>query len=410
VQVTDLSLSAIDERDRVRFVVTSLATGKPVADANVTVEGARNDGWVAAFSDKTDSAGAVDWQLPGEDPDAVAIRRITVAKDDDRLVLDPTRGPDLYADKNWRASTDTWLQWTQEALNERAQPEADLVHLFTERPIYRPEEPVHIKGYLRHYADGALSLERPKATLVITAPDETQWRHDVAITEQGSFYALFAEKTTATGDYKVTLEVQAEEGPPAQLGEITFKKEAYRLPTFEVHLDGADKTESDKPFTVKLAATYYAGGVVSKRPVHWRVTQFPYDWHLTPRPGFFYSTDARFSGLGDFASTPVLERDGTTDDQGAASLELNPGIEPTAQPRTYVVEATVTGDDDQTVTSTQQVAALPPFAIGIKVPLQWGFSAGPITSGPLADTGPPVKFADKTTVKIALNQISFGND
>src|SRR5260221_6378005 len=146
VQVTDLSLSAIDERDRVRFVLTSLATGKPVADARVTVEGAKGDDWVEAFSDKTDSAGEIDWQAPGEGPVAVAIRRITVAKDDDRLVLDPTPGPDLYADKNWRAITDTLLQWTQEALNERAQPEADLVHLFTERPIYRPEVPVHIKG------------------------------------------------------------------------------------------------------------------------------------------------------------------------------------------------------------------------------------------------------------------------
>src|SRR5262249_692572 len=46
----------------------------------------------------------------------------------------------------------------------------------------------------------------------------------------------------------------------------------------------------------------------------------------------------------------------------------NPALEPTAQPRVYVVEATVTGPDDQTVTNTRRVTALPPFVLGLKVP------------------------------------------
>ncbi len=49
-------------------------------------------------------------------------------------------------------------------------------------------------------------------------------------------------------------------------------------------------------------------------------------------------------------------------------LTLNPAIEPTAQPRSYVVEATVTGADEQTVTATRRVQALPPFVLGLKVP------------------------------------------
>jgi alpha-2-macroglobulin len=40
----------------------------------------------------------------------------------------------------------------------------------------------------------------------------------------------------------------------------------------------------------------------------------------------------------------------------------------TAQPRTYVVEATVTGANDQTVTAVEQVVALPPFVLGLKLP------------------------------------------
>ena len=367
VQVTDLSLSAVDERDRVRFLVTALSTGTPIGGATVRIEGARADAWVEVFSGTTDSRGQIEYEAPGSFYPAVEIRRITVAKNGDTLVLDPSRGPEVYADNVWRPSEDTWLQWTQQDLEGRAEPDADLAHIFTERPIYRPEEPVHIKGYVRHYSAGALSLERPKAVVVIAGPDNTEWRHDVTISAHGSFYDFFEEKTTATGVYRVALEINTGDGPE-QIGAISFKKEAYRLPTFEVDLNGPQKTPSDKPFAINLAATYYAGGVVSKRPVRWRVTQFPYDWALTKREGFYYSTDARFAGIGEFASTPVLEQDGTTDAQGAATLELNPAIEPTAQPRSYIIEATVTGDDDQTVTTTQEVAALPPFAVGVKVP------------------------------------------
>src|SRR5262249_51705331 len=56
------------------------------------------------------------------------------------------------------------------------------------------------------------------------------------------------------------------------------------------------------------------------------------------------------------------------DAEGAAAIGLDPAIEPTAQPRSYVVEATVTGADDQTVTATRNVLALPPFVLGLKAP------------------------------------------
>src|SRR4029077_12687908 len=96
--------------------------------------------------------------------------------------------------------------------------------------------------------------------------------------------------------------------------------------------------------------------------------QFAYAWEPKHREGFVFSSDARFSTMGEFRSTPVLERDATTDGNGNAKLAVDPTIEPTAQPRRYVVEATVTGEDDQTVTTTQHVLALPPFVLGAKVP------------------------------------------
>ena len=103
------------------------------------------------------------------------------------------------------------------------------------------------------------------------------------------------------------------------------------------------------------------------------MTQTPYVW--TPPnsqeaglAGFLFSSDSRFSGDATFRSTPVLNREAKTDAGGSAQLTLDPTIEPTAQPRQYLVEGTVTGDDDIQVRGVQRVTALPPFVLGVKVP------------------------------------------
>jgi len=181
---------------------------------------------------------------------------------------------------------------------------------------------------------------------------------------------------------------------------MSFKKEAYRLPTFEVLLTGAQKVALDRPFTVDLLARWFAGGLVSDRPVAWRVTQFPYVWSPPGRDGFAFSSDSRFSGDVSFRSTPVLNRDVKTDAGGAAQLVLDPTIEPTAQPREYVVEATVTGDDDMQVRSVQHVLALPPFVLGVKLP-RYIPQAGAIDPALLALDGEGHAIAGlKMTVKL----------
>ena len=61
-----------------------------------------------------------------------------------------------------------------------------------------------------------------------------------------------------------------------------------------------------------------------------------------------------------------LARADLTDEDGGARLRLDPALEPTAQPRTYVVEATVVDVDEQTVSATRQVVALPPLLLGLR--------------------------------------------
>ena len=371
IQATDLALSTLEEPQAVRFAVTSLSTGLPVPGATVRLEGThRMPGksvWEILAEGTTGADGAFRWDAPGRPNvhESRTPRRIVVTKGKDLLVLDAARPPERYADNQWSKSRENWLEWAFQPLASRGAQAETLCHIFTERPVYRPEDDVHLKGYLRERVRGTLHpLPAADGTIVVEGPGDLVFRLPVSVSEGGSFYHLFKEKNLPTGAYNAHFE-DAHKRP---FGHVSFRMEAYRIPEFEVDLHGPDQAALDREFQVSMTATYYAGGKVASRPVQWRVTQFPYDWTPPRREGFRFSSDGRFSRAERFRSSPRLTKDDTTNDAGGATLKLNPAVEPTAQPRLYVVEATVTGADDQTVTSTRRVAALPPFVLGLDVP------------------------------------------
>ncbi len=365
VQVTDLSLSTVEEEDGVKFTVTSLSTGEPVSGAEVRVEGSRKgDEWATLLRATTGSDGTYRWKAPGSSRDNPYVRRIVVQHDRDVLVLDPMRQPDRYADNLWSRPGGTWLQWTQEGLAGRGEEVQTLCHVYTERPVYRPEEKIYIKGYVRQRLHGAISLTAQDGTLVVEGPGGLSWRYPFKLSATGSYDHVFEEASTPTGPYRIYFELKDQ----PRCGSVEVLKEAYHIPEFDLRLNAPDQVPLDREFKVQLAAQYYAGGQAADRPVRWRVTQFPYAWKPAARPGFFYSSDGRYSGRERFQSSPVMEHEGKTDEDGSASLTLNPATETTSQPRSYVIEATVTGADDQTVSTTQRVLALPPVVLGLKMP------------------------------------------
>jgi uncharacterized protein YfaS (alpha-2-macroglobulin family) len=365
VQVTDLSLSVVEEETSVRFYVTSLSDGRPVPKAKIRVEGGDHDKWVTIASGETGDDGHFDWTREDQGAQTAQLRRIAVVKGEDVLVVDPAAPPDRYSADGWFPGGGDWLDWMQGDLSHNHPLPKTLCHVFTERPIYRPDDPVHIKAYVRRLADGALTPggKGVKAEIVVTGPDDAEWRYPANIDDTGSAHLLFQEKTTATGTYRAYLDINH-----VHCATSAFLKDAYRLPKFQVQLQTPKTIPLDRPAKVGMTATYYAGGAASDRPVRWRVTQFPYAFTPKEREGFVYATDARYQSHVAFESTAALELTSKTDGEGRDSLTLDPTREKTNAPRRYVVEATVTGDDDKTVTNTEEVLALPAFVLGIKAP------------------------------------------
>ncbi|MDJ0839531.1 MAG: alpha-2-macroglobulin family protein [Acidobacteriota bacterium] len=364
VQVTDLSLSTIEEVDGVTFAVTGLKTGEPISGARLLVEGLdRNLDVVSMIDGVTGIDGLFRYRHTAALPHAVF--RIRVIKGEDQLVLDPAKAPPHFLNNHFYSAYNPWLGWLNQRPNTYRSAVNAMVHLSVERPVYRPEEPVHIKGWLRHRKEGKLTMPNnsDSRAVVVSGPGDKTWTYPVSLTRYGSFYVKFDEKDLPTGDFTV----QLDEPEFGRRGYATFKKEAYRIPRFELSLSGPDAAPLDRPFKLTLTADYYAGGRVVGRPVSWKITSFPYRFRPEAWPGFLFSTNERFSDGPRRRATAGENREDVTDDNGSAEISIDPTTNRDSKPMRYVVEATVLGADEQTVSTVKAIKALPPFILGIKL-------------------------------------------
>ena len=281
------------------------------------------------------------------------------------LTLNPAKPPPHFLNNHWYSSRRGWLAWLERHPRKIKDKPVRKAHIFTERPVYRPEEPVHIKGYLRLRQMGSLIYEGDRRrSLVVDGPGDKKWTYPLTFTEIGSFYHKFDEKELPTGYYQASVFDDVDQ---QRLASVGFDKESYRIPRFEVQLSGPDTVPTDRAFTLTMTADYYAGGRVVGQEITWHVTQFPHTFSPPDQyPGFLFSTDRRFSDGAPFRAAGSTKQE-VTDENGSATLELNPALEPDGKPRRYVVEATVRGADEQTVTAAKSVLAFPAFVLGLKL-------------------------------------------
>jgi uncharacterized protein YfaS (alpha-2-macroglobulin family) len=372
VQVTNLSLTAVEERNRAVFFVRTLDEAKEVRGAKLLIEGQRrvpdiqrpNQTTLVPFSvalTTDDSGRAVlspqsDWQ---------SIKRVSVQSGDDILVLDPRSPPATFASNHWSPSSG-FLEWIGQNIPP---PPNDVLlgFIFTERPIYRPGEKVFIKGFVRQKTGGELQLAgaASRYDLRVDGPGEQRWPLPLSFTALGGFSAEFAEKDVPTGEFNVVL---VEKVTQQEVARRRFQIEAYRVPQFEVQLSGPNTARLDGPFKVKAVARYYAGGNVAGQPIAWTVTRRPHYYVPKGREGFLFASSTQFAREGQSRTPDVIRRNAELDDGGADEVQVNPALDLDGSARVYRFEATVTGADNQLVSAATEVKALPPFVLGLKLP------------------------------------------
>ncbi|MBI5368143.1 MAG: hypothetical protein HZA54_13990 [Planctomycetes bacterium] len=180
-----------------------------------------------------------------------------------------------------------------------AEPPESLVHLATDRPIYRPGQEVHFKAVRRDRRGTALSftagdavrleVRDPRGRLLKTF--ESAWS-DVG-SACGSF-TLASEP--ALGDYWIIAQVKCsrEEGQrylswdaaPNSLWRTSFEVAAYRKPEYRVFVDGLGAARvAGGEISGRVRVEYLFGGPVADAAVEWRVSRrysAPWYWNAAP--------------------------------------------------------------------------------------------------------------------------------
>jgi uncharacterized protein YfaS (alpha-2-macroglobulin family) len=386
IQITDIALSAVEEKDRVVFAATSLKDASPLAQAQILLEGstttAENAPWRVLWKGKTDAQGIAilhrHHRLRG------IPQRLRVIAKDDQLVLDPQAPPPVFVSNHWFPSSERWLGWLNDA---QKQPPAESfrAHLFTERPVYRPGESVHIKGIVRALVNGQLRFASPapKLRLRLRGPQGRVWDYDTALSSTSSFYQQFLPQMPPVGSYSATL-YRLHDHDEIPLASRFFRIEEYRVPQFEVKITAPEKTPADQTFTVSAMARYYAGGMVIEQPVKWRVVEE--DIRYTPQgmPGYLFASSFRYGQADQRQSRVIVSQSDKLDSKGIALLKLDPTRSLELRPRRFNIEAVVTGTDGRDIAHRQSVQVLPPFNVGVKIEDRFRLQPGAINASIIA--------------------------
>jgi uncharacterized protein YfaS (alpha-2-macroglobulin family) len=230
-------------------------------------------------------------------------------------------------------------------------------HIYTDRPIYRPDQTVYFRGIIRAEDDVRYSLPGAK-TVEVTIYDavgEELYNEELPLDEFGAFHGeLQLAEGASLGEYHINA-FFADEG----FG-TAFTVTAYRPPEFEVLVTPEEaELAAGQATSADVEVRYFFGGPVADAAVEWHVLAAPYRFE----PSQFGRYD--FTDEGDPwicrwcwwweppAPDVVLSGSGTTDAEGHLAIALPTDIMTGEQRLT--VEATVYGRDGQVISGRGDV-------------------------------------------------------
>lgn len=242
-------------------------------------------------------------------------------------------------------------------------PSEYTIYLYADRPVYRPGQPVYLRGVVREQ-DDILYTVPDEESIYLTVENsfgEEIYTGDVPINEYGTFsLELDLADDTRLGFYSARASFNRERQYSSESGGVRFNVAEYRLPEFLVDVV-ADPTEvvQGDTLSVTVDSSYFFGGSVSDASVEYTVVAQDYffryqgegrydfiDYNFDAGPSAFYAGNDN----GTIASGMDV-----TNAQGEFIIEIPAELGDASQSQTYIVEATVRDDTGQSVSGRGEV-------------------------------------------------------
>lgn len=223
-------------------------------------------------------------------------------------------------------------------------------YVFTERPVYRPGQTVHVKGFARDMADERFVVPEPtEARLEIVDPrGQVYARLTAAVSARGSFDAdVELPEAPTHGTWSVFAEIDGER----HAGE--FKILAFVKPEVKLRVR-LDKTavRSGETLSGDVVGAYYYGAPYPGAEVKITVsrTRFYIPWYVDADYRWYYS-EAEYQNT---RRETVAEYTCTLDARGECPIEAN--TKPDSEDFTYVVEAVAQDPKGKTIIGVGRAA------------------------------------------------------
>lgn len=226
----------------------------------------------------------------------------------------------------------------------------DTTYLYTDRPLYRPGQPVYFKGIMRLDNDLEYSIPSQKEVLVtVNSYDKEVFHQTLPLSASGTFNGQFnLDAEAALGDY--SLSVSNPSNSSETYGYLSFNVAEYRKPDFKVKLN-SDVTDvlTGGAFHATLQADYYSGGSLSGAKVDWTLTASPFVYNPPAKYSNYSFTSAAldddwYAYRSNYESPRVLSQGSTTtDDNGKAEITVPAKVADSKASQALTFETTVTG-------------------------------------------------------------------
>ncbi len=356
IQSTNIGVDAFLDYEKLVAFATDLKTAKPLSNAEISLH---ND-FSSVLNSVTDSTGIAEFQLT----DAVGRGFLVVKTGEDSAIL---REEDDYSDRitDWRKQKpkDT-LRW----------------FVFDDRKIYRPEEQVSIKGYIRKVTGGKFTdiaeiSDNVKSVRYVLkdALDNEIGKGNVKLNTFGAFdFKLDLQKNINLGYQSLEFWTGENKSEHADF-EHTFQVQEFRRPEYEV----STKVETAAPFfvgesaDVSTEAKYYSGGFLKNANTVWNVTSVPTNYTPPNRDDFTFGKYVpwwRYSGS-DYDQRTSKTLSGKTDADGKHRITLDFDEANPARPYTIQTEANVQDVNRQSFAAAANLLVHPStIYVGIRSP------------------------------------------
>ena len=157
---------------------------------------------------------------------------------------------------------------------------SNFAHIYSDRPIYRPNQDVKFEGIVRSNDDLSYSLTNWSDIYVrITHQGEEVYAQELSLTEEGIFNGSFhVAEGASLGTYFLTVSQSVNAEP---FGTLSFRVAEYHKPEFLLSVEATpENILANEKVNFALEASYYSGGKVTSADVNWFIESSPY--HFRP--------------------------------------------------------------------------------------------------------------------------------